>query len=283
MLIVGVDGLIGSALYRELSNSGHEVLATSRSLERQEHIQFDLLKSNHNALLASKPKIAYLCAAITNMSACEADPAGTAKTNVAASVALAGALMAAGVFVVFISSNTVFDGSLPWPDEEAAYSPTTEYGRQKTAAESLMRNLPGADENLAIVRLTKAWSPHSGMGKEFLARMRAGSACRAFSDLVQSPVSVSYVVASLAQVGEGRIAGTYHISGDVELSYSDFAMRLAQAMGVASTLVESAVSSSVGVQVLFKPKHPGLAMTHSRHRLGLKPEPMNDVLQQLLA
>ncbi len=47
-------------------------------------------------------------------------------------------LVAVGIFVVFISSNAVFDGTIPFVRADQPVNPKTAYGRQKAAAEEAL-------------------------------------------------------------------------------------------------------------------------------------------------
>src|SRR5690606_26325829 len=99
--------------------------------------------------------VAFLCAAVTALRSCEADPAGTARANVEHTARLASMLVGRGAFVVFLSSNLVFDGSEPRRRADAPTCPATEYGRQKAAAEGALLAMGG----VSIVRLTKVVGP----------------------------------------------------------------------------------------------------------------------------
>ena len=79
---------------------------------------------------------AVLAAAVTKLDACERDPEATARVNVEANLALAAMLASQGVYVVFLSSNQVFDGTRPHRLGSEPTSPQTVYGRQKAEVES---------------------------------------------------------------------------------------------------------------------------------------------------
>jgi len=61
-------------------------------------------------------------------------------------------LQVQGSFVIFLSSNQVFDGTTPYRHSDEAVCPLNEYGRQKAAFENW---LLGRSKPAAILRLTK--------------------------------------------------------------------------------------------------------------------------------
>ncbi len=83
ILVVGGDGIIGGALTRTLLLARVQVCATTRRRERvREGVSFlDLAEPDWDAL-DYHVDVVYLCAALTDMRRCVADPAGTRRINV---------------------------------------------------------------------------------------------------------------------------------------------------------------------------------------------------------
>jgi dTDP-4-dehydrorhamnose reductase len=279
ILIVGGDSLIGAALSSRFAMETYKVSVTSRRPNQTgKVISFDLACGEDERLLALKADIVIVCAAMTNMQSCENNPLASRQINVTSTVNLIRKLLEGETFVVFLSSNTVFDGETSWPAEDAQCAPVGEYGQQKADAEKQLRTLAGADRLLAIVRLSKVMSGHFGMAREFKNALLAGQSCRAFSDLLISPVSLPYVTNGLIQIGFEQHPGIFHLSGAAELSYAKFAALLAARLGAEASLIQLIRSTDTGVDVSFKPKHPGLGMPMTEQRLGIAPEPIAHVL-----
>jgi dTDP-4-dehydrorhamnose reductase len=234
-----------------------------------------------DAACATKADVAFVCAAMTNIQSCEADPLASRKINVTETVRLVERLVGEGSFVVFLSSNTVFDGQTPFPDEDAPCSPTTEYGRQKRVAEEQILGESGSRERVAVVRLSKVVAPANGMTADFLRRLRQGVPCPAFADLFLCPASLAYVGAGLAVVAAARSPGIFHLSGADEMSYAGFARHLAGRVGADPALVVPGNSAEAGASVLFRPDHPALGMARTRRLPGLVPEQTEQMLNAL--
>lgn len=279
-LIVGGDSLIGAHLARRLAGTG-TVVSTTRRPGSPGQVFLDLMTGDTDAACATKADVAFVCAAMTNIKSCEADPLASSRINVTETVKLVERLVGEGCFVVFLSSNTVFDGDTPFPDEDAPYSPTTEYGRQKRAAEEQILGLGKDAKRVAIVRLSKVVAPESGMAADFMRRLRDGSPCPAFTDLFLCPASLAYVGAGLMAVAAARIPGVFHLSGTDEMSYTQFALHLAGRIGADPGLVVPGTSSEAGVSVLFRPVHPALGMARTSRLLGLAPEQLDHMMNEL--
>lgn len=280
--VVGGDGLVGSRLAcLAEETSAQVILTTRRKNDGVGRLFADLENGNIADVIAAKADVVFLCAAMTSMHACRENPELSYRINVTGTVDLASQLVKQGAFVVFLSSNAVFNGSTERPDEHESYAPVTEYGRQKVSAERQLMAIPGADEHIAIVRLSKVISPHTGMAAEFFRRFQAGESCQAFEDLKMSPISLSYVTDALLAIASRKLPGIFHLSGAEELSYSEFARRLAAHVDAKPELVREVSSQSAGVDVLFSPEFPALGMRRTSALLGILPEPIERLLEEI--
>jgi dTDP-4-dehydrorhamnose reductase len=282
-LVVGGDGLIGRRLAIDAKRFVSSVVISSRRPHRHSgHVFADLATGDIQALTATVPDVAFLCAAMTNMQACQEKPELSYRVNVTETVHLAAQLVKQGAFVVFLSSNTVFNGYVERPNEDEPHSPVTEYGLQKSQAEQRLLTIPGANEHIAIVRLSKVMSPDAGIASEFLRRLRACESFPAFTDLSMAPISLSYAAIGLLQVASRKLPGLFHLSGAEELSYAEFAFRLAGHISAKADLVKAVSSRSALVNVIFSPKFPALGMKRTRKLLCIEPEPLSQVLENLV-
>lgn len=132
-LIVGGDLEIGGAAFAALKMQGQPTASTTR---RRDHVAQDRLLLDLAASLdAWEPPqevaSACLCAAVARLADCAADPHRTAQINVTQTLALVDKLLKRDIYVLFLSTNQVFDGSVPQVRPDAPHSPVSEYGRQK--------------------------------------------------------------------------------------------------------------------------------------------------------
>ena len=211
-LVVGGDGLIGRALVRQLAGEGRAVLASTRrrGVAGPGRPFLELTQDPSDWTPPQPVSVAFLLAAAANQLSCCADPEISRKINVDHTVTLARRLIAQGAFVVFASTNLVFDGEAPRYPTCASPTPTSEYGRQKVEAE---RRLLALGAGVAVVRLTKVLAADMPLIGAWIEALKAGKPVNAFSDLICAPMPVAYVAQALARIGASGQGGVFHLSG----------------------------------------------------------------------
>jgi len=234
LLIVGMDGLVGSSLALEATRLGIPWNGTSR--RHGAPCQLDLAEPHAKWQIPTSSKsVAILCAAVTGMEACESDPQGTALINTTATIALADKLADQGASLVFISTSRVFP---PWfenPSEITPPAPNTEYGRQKLAVENhLLAKYPTAK----IIRPAKIISPHLPLFKNWLHLLTANQPIHPFQDLFLSPVAPNFVTRTILDIALGTASGIFHISASDAISYHQAGLHFASRRGLDCNLVD---------------------------------------------
>src|SRR5579862_92659 len=160
-LVIGCNGIIGSALFAHLQETDANVFGTTqrRALGFKPNVFYlNLLDPVESWDFPDvKFDVVYLCAGICRMSLCEDDPQGTSKVNFHGMTTLANYLAASGAFLVYLSTNQVFSGNQVFVPADATYEPRNEYGRQKAQVEEwIQKHCPRS----AILRLTKVVEPN---------------------------------------------------------------------------------------------------------------------------
>jgi dTDP-4-dehydrorhamnose reductase len=285
-LVVGGDSLVGGELVRVLGERGRRAYGSTR---RRETVagQRVFLDFESDAPFRAPQGVdyAFLVGAATNYERCESDPAAW-RINVESIPRLAAALLEQGVFVTFISTNSVFGGERPWPQEDDAHSPGIAYARHKAEGEKAIRaaaeRLKAADR-LNIVRLTKIMGPETSPLPNWFAAWKRGEAVQPFTDLVFAPMSVRFAAESLAVIGEKRIPGNLHLSGTENVTYLDFANCLADKSGIDRRLIAATTATEKGVNILFKPRYSGIGMRRTTELTGLAPQSLAYVVDDLVA
>ena len=280
-LVVGGDSLIGRALVRTVEVQGRAVLATTRRRgcagPRRPHLE--LAQDPSDWTPPDRVSVAFLLAAAANQLSCCADPAAARRINVDNTTALARRLIDCGAFVVFTSTNLVFDGEQARYPTCAAPHPTSEYGRQKADAE---RALLALGSRVAVVRLTKVLSAELPLIANWVAALKAGRAVEAFTDLICAPMPVDFVAEALAGIGAQEKGGLFHLSGADEMSYAEFAAALARRLGADPSLVRPVTSRDAGLRLQAIPKHSSLDASGVVDALGLAPPPIEAVLSSCI-
>ena len=164
-----------------------------------------------------------LCAAVTKLADCEEYPETTRKINVEATHALANFLSLQGSHLLLLSTHHVFDGARPSRKVTEQVCPINEYGRQKAEAERLILQMPRS----TVLRLTKVIYPDLPLLKLWESSLQAGQPIEAFSDMNIAPISLEEVVQRIDQLVRNQETGIFHLSGERDVSYYEFAQRIA--------------------------------------------------------
>ncbi len=240
-LVVGADGLIGAALLRHLQAAGRDVVGTSRRPTRDRACQHLDLAAVPETWAGPDVSVAYLCAAISRLEDCRRDPHAAALVNVQGTVRLAELLTARGAFVVFLSTNHVFDGARPKRKIDEPTSPCNEYGRQKAEAERRLLQLPG----VAVLRSTKVLGAANPLFAGWFTGLAQGRRIHPFCDMVMAPVPVETACLVSQKLGESRRPGVWHLSGDRDVSYAEAAYWGAGILGADTALIEPVTTRSI--------------------------------------
>jgi dTDP-4-dehydrorhamnose reductase len=268
VLVVGADGMIGCSLMARLQQEGVRVLGTTRRLAYAENsLVFLRLEDDLESWRCpSQVQVAVLCAGVSKIEACERDPEGTARANVRGTSILAQGLASAGKFVIYLSTNQVFDGTVPQRQPFDPLSPRTEYGRQKAEVE---RRLQALGDKASVVRLTKVLQPGMPLLKGWKEELQSKRAIRPFADMTMAPVPLSFVVDVLRRLILWRLPGVIQVSGSHDVSYAEVAFYLAQRVGADQALVQPTTAREAGFNC-HVPKFTSLDRSRLRDRLGFE-------------
>ncbi|MBL8630565.1 MAG: sugar nucleotide-binding protein [Rhodospirillaceae bacterium] len=244
ILIVGGDGQIGAALAMSLPRQGFSVEKTTRRrVEVGQGVHYlDLATPQFDLPLASFDSVV-ICAAITNMALCEADPAGCARINTHNTIKLIEACAAARCFVVYLSTNAVFDGQRAFCSVGDAPNPQTVYGKSKRAVETYIaqqRNL-----NAAVLRLTKVVTDDASFIAGWRKSVENGADIVAFTNRHISALSLQEVSDAVGHLLQARKAGLFQLGGREEITYYEYAKRYFAADPVALKLIKPAVDPAI--------------------------------------
>jgi len=284
-LIVGADSFLGAKLIKVLEDRGCSVSGTTRRKEnlRGNRIFLDLYADNFDFIAPEGTTYAYLLAGIVDYSECERNPKSW-EVNVEKMTLIAQQLMRQGVFVTFISSNTVFGGERPWCHEDAKHMPKFTYARHKSAAESAIREMAkklGSVELFNVVRLTKILSIKTPPLPSWSSAIQQGETFYPFSDLIIAPMSLRFTAESLAEIGHYRLPGNLHLSGEENISYVKLAHALGAKMSCDPQLINPTTSAKMNVDIPFKPQFSGISMQRTSGRTGIQPQSLQQVVNDL--
>ncbi len=275
-LIIGIDGFLGGIVSRRLADSGAKVTGTSVNVDREHPMFLDLASDVSRWTPPENTDVAFIFAAVTSLAACAKDPEGARLINVNRTIEIARRLHENGSFVIFPSTNLVFDGAIPATPASTERSPKTEYGRQKAEVEKFMESLGARG---AVVRFTKIISAGGGVFQEWRSSLKSNTAISAFSDMSFSPVSPDFAAEALARIADAEAGGVYQASASDDITYEQAARMICSLMGAPPELVRPARASESRLDLEAIPAHTTLDTSRIVSEFGLKPKTAAETIE----
>jgi dTDP-4-dehydrorhamnose reductase len=278
MLLIGADSEIAAATARHLAAHGVPFIGTTRRRESAgcDRLFLDLAQPLADWRPPAGVTAACVFAAVARLQACEDDPDGSAFINVRQTLALVDRLAEAGIAVVFLSTNQVFDGSRPAVPADAPLCPVSAYGRQKARTEQALARRIAAGAPIAILRFAKIVAPGMPLLRQWSDALAAGQPVTAFADMMLAPTPAALAAAAIAgllQVPAGA-RGVFQLTGPTDVSYAEIARHLARRAGADPALVRPVPAASAGMPPGATPRHTTLDSAALRERFGITvPDP----------
>jgi dTDP-4-dehydrorhamnose reductase len=272
ILLVGGDSEIGAATALFLTAQGHSVAATTRRPDRAsiDRPLLDLAASLDGWEPPAGTRSACIFAAVARLAACAHDPAGSAHINVTQTSTLIERLIARGIYVLFLSTNQVFDGSMPNVPADALASPVSEYGRQKARVEAALRDHMQRGAPAAILRLAKVVSRGMPLIDGWTRALLAGRPIGAFHDMTLAPTPTPMVSGTIDALLRDRASGIYQLTGPRDVTYAELGRFVAGRLGADAALVTETSAMAAGLPEGATPCHTTLDSSLLRDRYGLQ-------------
>jgi dTDP-4-dehydrorhamnose reductase len=235
VLITGAAGMLGSQLLLAVPD-GVEALGTDlREAPGVEALGVDLTDPDQVSQLFRErgPFSGVIhAAAYTAVDKAEEEPELAERINGLACGILAGATAQAGIPLVIVSTDFVFDGEASVPYEPRhPTNPLSVYGRTKLSGEQ--QAFEAHPEGTRIVRTQWLYGPR---GKHFpgtiLGLLEERDSVRVVSDQIGSPTSTLELAPALWDVLLKGSAGIWHATCEGEGSWYDFACATVEFVGI---------------------------------------------------
>ena len=216
---------------------GHEVFSGySHSLpEKGMALKLDLVVDNsiQKAVEQVQPEIIFHTAALTDVDRCEAERDLACRINARGTKVLAEAAKKAGAFLVYISTDYVFDGQRGMYKEEDAANPICHYGYTKLLGEKHAECVA----RTCVIYGSKPASGKINFALWILEKLQKGEEIRIVTDQYVSPTLNTNLAGMLLEAGEQSREGIYHLAGATRISRYDFACRLADVFELERSLI----------------------------------------------
>lgn len=237
-VVTGATGLIGPAFCREARRNGVEVLPTSRSGRLgSQGIDLSVRGSISAFLDAECPDAVFHLGAISRPAQVSLDVEAARAVNLHASEEIATWCGQNQRWLLFTSTDQVYDGeSGPYREGDHA-RPATDYGALKLAAEKLVVEVGGLVARLGWV-LNDSLIGRNDFIREATGRMVAGEAVRAVGDEFRTPIQLTDAVNILCSLAERRHTGIVNVAGRRHATPYDLLVEAAENGGLPADLVQ---------------------------------------------
>ncbi len=276
LLITGASGLYGSKLAELAVNNQHQVHAVHSQHPATFGIPVQLDITDKVGVEAElqrvSPDVVVHAASMTDVDKCELNRELAWKINVEGTHNVVDAAKAVGTFLLYISTDYVFDGERGCYKETDQPSPISHYAYTKLKAEEYVKaNL----DEYCIARPSVIYGAAPATGKVnfalwLLNKLQNKEQVKVFVDQWNSPTLNTSLAEMTLEVLERRLKGVYHLSGASRISRYDFAMALAKTLGLDQSLILPTHMKDLSFPAK-RPKDSSLNTSKAEQTLKTKP------------
>ena len=285
LLITGASGLFGSKLARLAVDRNFEVY----SCDVQElpvcgnFVKFDVSNKGmvDSAFGRVKPDVVVHAATLTDVDKCETNKELAWKVNVEGTKNVVDAANAAGSFIIYVSTDYVFNGEKGRYTENDIPDPIQYYGLTKLKAEEIVKT----QAEYFIARPSVIYGATPAAGKINFAlwvieTLRKEERIRIVTDQWNTPTLNSNLAEMTLEIVDRRLTGTFHLCGATRVSRIEFAKSIADTFGLNKGLIDPAVSSQF-TWAAKRPMDSSLDTTKAQQVFKHKPLELDAALKQL--
>jgi len=267
LLITGGSGFLGSNIVR-MAAEDFEVFATyNSSLKQMPECRFVPLDIRDKQQVLStfeeiKPTLVIHTAALADVDYCEGHANEAWMTNVRGTENVALAAKRIGAKMVYISTDSVFDGKKGMYVEEDVPCPLNVYAMTKRGGEERVQHwLP---DGIIVRAAFYGWGPSDSdrmsLVEWMISGLRQGKTLKMFTDVFFSPIFIDNLVEAMIELYRKGLGGIYHVGGGERCSKYAFGQEIAQAYGLDKSLIQPSSIAEVGLRAP-RPKDISLDIT----------------------
>ncbi len=293
ILITGANGLLGQELVRQLSSRpSYEFLATGRDpvsrlngSSNHSYMPLDVgdLGRVQKVFNEFSPDYLINCAAMTAVDDCENHRDACWRINAEAVGTLAKLCHGRGTHLVQLSTDFIFNGRGGPYYEHDRPDPINFYGKSKLAGENAART--ATMEKLAIIRTNVVYGQSMGLPRTdfvqwVIHHLTKKNPIQVYTDQWRTPSYTYDLAMGILRLVHFRKSGVYNLSGREFVSMYEFALSIAEAFEIDSTLIQPIVQQEKP-QLAQRPERTGLVILKSETELDYRPLRLKEALAHL--
>ena len=277
VLVTGASGLLGHKLVGELINEGYNVIGIyNRHSIPIEHRNLTKVRLNlaeykplEDFMLKMKPDVIVHAAAYTDVDGCEKNKETAWRVNVNATRSIVRVSRIIDAYLIYISTDYIFDGERGLYKEDDLPNPLNYYGLTKLLGEELVKV---SDLSYTIIRPSAIYGV-GGSKKSFaefvVERLLRREEVPALIDQYVSPTLNILLAKAIVEIIKKEPTGIFNIAGE-RMNRYDFALRLAEVLGLPKNLIKVARMCDMKRWIARRPRDSSLDISKAMSLLDTK-------------
>jgi len=273
-LVTGSAGLIGHQVVKDLSET-HEVFSCYNKSKPEFGIPTKMDLLNHemisNVLSEKNPDIVIHLGAMTAVDLCDTQQDNALKINSQATEILAKECSKINSFMVYVSTDYVFNGNSGLYKENAVTNPLGFYGKSKLLGEKSIQNF---SSNWCIARTSTPFGLHPTK-KSFpiwvIENLQKQKQIDILTDQFTSPTYVPSLSRMLIEISERHLNGIIHAAGASKISRYEMAQMISEKLGLDGKLLKEVSINDLKWEAP-RPKDSSLNVSKAISILNHKPQ-----------
>jgi len=279
-LVTGSAGLVGQQVVKYLSKSNQVFSCYNESKpEYGDSVKMDLKNYEmiSSVLTEIKPDVVIHLGAMTGVDLCEKEKTSASEINTKATEIIAKECSKLNSFLVYVSTDYVFDGNFGMYKEDDVANPLGFYGKSKLEGEKAVQNF---STNWCIARTSTPFGLHPTK-KSFpmwvIENIQKQKQIDVLIDQFTSPTYIPNLSRMLIEISERRITGIIHAAGASKISRYQMASMVSDKLNLDGTLLKQ-ISMNKMKWVAQRPKDSSLDVSRASSILNEKPQKIDQSL-----
>ena len=279
-LVTGSAGQVGQQVVKDLSKSNQVFSCYNESKpEYGDSVKMDLKNYEmvSSVLTEIKPDVVIHLGAMTGVDICEKEKTSASEINTKATEIIAKECSKLNSFLVYVSTDYVFDGNFGMYKEDDVANPLGFYGKSKLEGEKAVQNF---STNWCIARTSTPFGLHPTK-KSFpmwvIENLQKQKQIDVLIDQFTSPTYIPNLSRMLIEISERRITGIIHAAGASKISRYQMASMVSDKLNLDGTLLKQ-ISMNKMKWVAQRPKDSSLDVSRASSILNEKPQKIDQSL-----
>lgn len=286
LLVTGASGLLGSKLCELAIRKNYEVYSAYNQHKplHGTSIQFDVTDriTVDEIFEKIRPEAVVHAAALTNVDKCELEKELAWKINVEGTRNIAKSCREHHAFLIYVSTDYVFDGEKGIYRETDNPAPINYYGLTKLEGEACVKH---STTKYCIARPSVIYGSTPATRKMnfaswLLDKLNRKERVKIVIDQWNSPTLNTNLADMILEVIERRLTGIFHLAGATRLSRYEFARLLAEMFALDTDLITRASSKEIS-WIAKRPKDSSLNVDKACQTLKNKQLEIREALQSM--